>query len=90
MITMQEALALGCTTSQQSCPNWMINYLNESTNYGGTVNDTTGSRNYGYWTMSAASSSSANAWYVRFSGYVGISSTSSTGIGARAVVVVNK
>ena len=90
MITMQEAVALGCTSKSKSCPNFINNYLHDSTSSGGTVNDTTGSRNYGYWTMSAASSSSANAWYVRFSGYVGISSTSSTGIGARAVVVVNK
>ena len=89
MITMQEALSLGCTKSSQSCPNWMNNYLNESTSYGGTVNDTTGDHNYGYWTMSANSSDTSSVWYVDSYGSVG-SIQPYPYFGARAVVVVSK
>ena len=89
MITMQEALSLGCTTSDQSCPNWMNNYLNGSTSYGGTVNDTTGGDNYGYWAMSADSGAS-NAWRVDYDGKVYNYFTTRTNSGARAVVVVSK
>jgi hypothetical protein len=98
MITVQEAAALGCTTKSKSCPNWMNNYLYDSTSYGGTVNDNITLNgaygNYGYWTMSAESSSSYYAWYVFYTGYVsyynGTFSTASTSFGARAVVVVSK
>ena len=90
MITKQEATALGCTTSDKSCPNWMNNYLHNSTSYGGTVNDTTGDRNEGYWTMSASSSDSGSAWFVNYEGNVLRDRTTRTYYGARAVVVVSK
>ncbi len=94
MITMQEATAVGCTTSNLSCPNFMNNYLLDSTSNGGTVNDTHtengATYNGGYWTMSASSSDADHAWTVYYLGYVGRSSTSDTRTGARAVVVVNK
>ena len=89
MITMQEALALGCTTSSKSCPKFMNNYLSESTGNGGTVNDTTGGDNSIYWTMSANSSDTNDAWYVAHSGFVYYGTASASG-GARAVVVVSK
>ncbi len=87
MITIQETNALGCTTSSKSCPNWMNNYLYNSTSYGGTVSD---NNTYGYWTMSAYSSSSNYAWYVYFSGCVSYYYTTSTYSGARAVVEISK
>ena len=94
MITMQEAFSLGCTTTQKSCPKFMNNYLYDSTSYGGTVVDDTtansASHNYGYWTMSANSSSTNYAWCVRFSGIVYFYNTADTSYGARAVVVVSK
>ena len=94
MITMQEALALGCAQRDQSCPNWMNNYLYDSTSNGGTVvDDTTANgaeHNYGYWTMSANSSYSGFAWYVDSFGRVNDSNTTNTSYGARAVVVVSK
>jgi len=42
----------------------MNNYLNESTNYGGTVEQTGGEygRNYGYWTINSNLSGSTHAW----------------------------
>ena len=89
MITMQEAIALGCTIRERSCPNFMYNYLKESTSYGGTVNDTTGGDNSIYWTMSANSSDTNDAWYVAHSGFVYYGTASASG-GARAVVVVSK
>ena len=94
MITIQEALVVGCTTNSKSCPNWMNNYLYNSTSNGGTVNDTHtengASKNYGYWTMSADSSNSVLAWVVRVFGTRGNDYTDNTDYGARAVVVVNK
>ena len=95
MITTQEITNLGCTDAAKSCPNWMNNYLYNSTSYGGTVSDsstdpTTGSPNYGYWTMSAYSSSKNHAWYVYYNGNVRSNGTYRTYYGARAVVVVSK
>ena len=95
MITVQEAVNLGCTETPKSCPNWMNNYLYDSTNYGGTINDTsidstTESHNYGYWTMTANSSNVTISWYVYSSGFLSNYNNYSIGHGARAVVVVSK
>ena len=77
-----------------SCPDWMHNYLYQSTSYGGSYNDNTvnenGTYNYDYWTMSANSSDSPNAWLVRRAGSLSSDITSNAGIGARAVVVISK
>ena len=94
MITVQEAALLGCTTSDQSCPNWMNNYLSTSTSYRGTVNDTShgpnSTNNNGYWTMSANSFSDNSAWLVDQFGYLYRLGVISTNFGARAVVQVSK
>lgn len=97
MITLQETASLGCTTTSKSCPKWMYNYLKSSTSNGGTVNDTStgpsGNNNSGYWTMSAYSSTTNNAWFVRQSGvvyYGNVSYVDDTNYGARAVVQVSK
>lgn len=91
MVTVQEATSVGCTGSNNSCPNFMNNYLNTSTSNGGTVNDSTGSANYGYWTMSASSSyPGSGAHSVSYHGCENSNFTTDTGNGARAVVVVNK
>ena len=93
MITLQEASSFGCTTSNKSCPNWMNNYLYNSISYGGTVSDnsidpSSGSVNYGYWTMSARPA--GDAWRVIANGLVIYIGTFDVGMGARAVVVINK
>ena len=94
MITLQEAAALGCTSSSKSCPKWMNNYLQQSTSYAGTENDKShgpnGTSNTGYWTMSAYSSNTSDAWVVTQSGRVDYYTVYDTRYGARAVVVVNK
>ena len=95
MITVQEAVNLGCTETPKSCPNWMNNYLYDSTNYGGTINDTsidstTESHNYGYWTMTANSSNVTISWYVYSNGFLSNYNNYGIGHGARAVVVVSK
>ncbi len=94
MITAQEAGGLGCTSSIQSCPTWMNNYLYNSTSYGGTVTVTGGEygNNYGYWTMSAYSSSTSSiALFVNYGGRVNSNfNTTGTSFGARAVVVIDK
>ena len=92
MITVQEAADLGCTTTQKSCPIWLYNYLYNSKDYGGTVNDNsrdseTNLDNYGYWTMSASRS---GAWSVNYSGYMISHKTYDNLNGARAVVEVSK
>jgi len=89
LISVQEASSLGCTKDLQSCPVWMYNYLNNSTGYGGTV-DQTGDiygKNWGYWTMNAYSSNSSNVWYVSYHGIVITITTSNTRTSGRAVIV---
>lgn len=78
-----------------SCPDWMHNYLYGSKTHGGSYEDNTvnenGEYNYDYWTMSAYSSYSHNAWTVGRAGHLdGNRYTSHTVYGARAVVVINK
>lgn len=87
MITMQEVIKLGCSASDNSCPVWMHNYLNTSTSYGGTVDYGT---DYGYWTLSADSSTTTLAGSVRFRGFSTYLTTSNPNSGARAVVMINK
>ncbi len=86
MITMQEAMKVGCTTSSVSCPVWMYNYLNGSTGWNGT---NTGDNNSEYWTMSANSSYSDFAWMVDFTGRLDDNLTTRN-LGVRAVVVISK
>ena len=98
MITMQEAIALGCTASSQSCPVFLYNYSYNCTNYGGTVNDTSkigADYNYGSFTMNAKSDSNSSAWYISNSGKLSYTSTytynyNNIGYDLRAVVVINK
>ena len=93
MITQQEVASLGCTTTNQSCPIWMHNYLARSASYGGTKNDTNvgpdGGGNYGYWTLSASTASDSVAWVVMDFGKVN-SLWVSYYYGSRAVVEVHK
>lgn len=92
MITIQETNELGCTNESKSCPVWMTNYLNRSTEYGGTVNQTGGDygNNLGYWTMSANSSTTTNAEHVFFLGGMSGNKVTNSTFGARAVVVIDK
>lgn len=96
MITLQEATALGCVTSQKSCPIWMYNYLYNSTSYGATQNDNTTdpNTNSGYWTMSAYLSDKTRAWFIAREGVVYVNNqwglTTSNIFGARAVIEVSK
>ena len=76
-----------------SCPDWMHNYLYNSTTQGGSYNDNTqqsGSYDYGYWTMNAISDYQNRAWIVPNSGALGHNVTNSTSFSARAVVEINK
>ena len=95
MITLQEAVNLGCATTAKSCPTWMSNYLNGSTNYGGSVSDnstdaTTGAKNRGYWTMSVGISDVNKGWITTYGGSVSLAYNWDVNRGARAVVVVSK
>lgn len=76
-----------------SCPDWMHNYLYQSTSYGGSYNDNTANENgeydWNYWTMSSDSSYSLSSWNVTRAGHVG-SLGISTNLGARAVIQIDK
>jgi len=91
MITGQEAFNLGCTSSLQSCPIWMYNYMSSSTSYSGTENDTgNGTNNKAYWTLQARDGGNLSAiWNIGTSGSIG-SLSYANAVGARAVVVVSK
>ncbi len=79
--------------NQGSCPDWMHNYLHESTKFGGSYEDNTvnenGYYNNDYWTMSAAAGSSF-AWLVDCRGYLSSIYPFFSHYGARAVVVIAK
>ncbi len=86
VITVQEALALGCKQYEETCPNWMFNNV---------------SLNKGYWTMSARSTWYDNAITIYYGRIVSNDPNSSVGkmirmrntdylLGARAVVEINK
>lgn len=100
MITLQEAYAVGCrpyvdSSSVGSCPKWMYNYLDNSTSYGGIIDDNTitmnDKANKNYWTMTAISSNSTAAWHVGKVGYLGfLLGVTTTDTGARAVIVISK
>lgn len=86
LITMQEAVALGCTNARLSCPIWMYNYLKNSTAYSGTVNDESA---LVYWTSSAESSYMFGAWIINSADPLGYTySYSKVDSAARAVVVI--
>ena len=100
LITGQEAIKLGCKEEvSQSCPNWMNNYLQDSTSYGGTVNvpneeiSAEEAAYDSYWTMSGnhvyTASIAPAAWRITNHGEI------RNGLvinlhGARAVVVIDK
>ena len=77
-----------------SCPDWMHNYLWQSKNSGGSYNDDTVNENgvydYDYWTMSAYSGNTTNAWHVNHAGSLISSLTTDTSHSARAVVEITK
>ena len=77
-----------------SCPDWVHNYLYQSTSYGGSYNDNTvnkdGIYNYNYWIMSAISSSSAGVWTVHNEGSLYYYGAFYTGNGVRAVIQIDK
>ncbi len=80
--------------NQGSCPDWMHNYLWQSTSHGGSYNNYTVNENgvYDrcYWTMSAYSDNTARAWGVHGVGHLHFYNTTDIGVGARAVVEINK
>ena len=96
MITAQEAFAVGCTGSSSSgtCPIWMINYLKQSTQNGGTVDDTHtengATNNNGYYTMQAYAGTQNRAIILDQGGYLTDVAISRNFYGARAVIEINK
>ena len=98
LITANEAGEMGCQIwVDASCPKWMFNYLNYHANgnatfypvnESGSATDLAG--NYAYWTSSARSDNTTDALLVHRIGQVDIDDTTSTGYGARPVIVINK
>ncbi len=96
MITFQESFVVGCTGSSSSgtCPIWMNNYLKQSTQNGGTVDDihteNGATNNNGYYTMQAYTDSQNRAIILDQGGYLTDVAVSRNFYGARAVIVVTK
>ena len=103
MITAQEASSTGCLAYRSdgennynsgTCPEFMHNYLYQSTSNGGSYDDNTtdekGNYNISYWTMSAESTNSTTARAVHRAGYLYSHGSTDENIGARAVVEINK
>ncbi len=77
MITVQEANLLGCNGTKPSCPAWMYNDLDSTTNES-------------YWTMSAASATGIDAMNIDYNNGLNIYNVTNTSAGIRAVVEINK
>ncbi|MBO5414973.1 MAG: hypothetical protein J6A17_05045 [Bacilli bacterium] len=92
MITLQEALAVGCTETNKSCPIWMYNYMIGSIEYGGTSdgNVIEDPSNFGYWTMNTDTSGNSIAFGIHSAGRILGNFTYHGNFGARAVVVISK
>ena len=96
MITMLEASQVGCLVANRgSCPDYMHNYLYHSTDnglgsYNNNTHNETNEYDWGYWTMSASTENNTYAWRVIRLGKLESGSTSSTSVGARAVVEITK
>ena len=91
LISVEEAVQVGCKPSTIECPKYMYNYLKEATLIGGT-NDGT---DYRYWTMNARTEDIYNTYaYSIEMGEIGASAvetaTGSYSSGVRPVVVINK
>ncbi len=89
MITLQEAVVLGCTKTKLTCPIWIANYLKYSAANGGTISITQSSD--AIWTMNAEDSQIAVTILPRYLDHnyaYGWNSRFERGV--RAVVVVNK
>ena len=88
LISLQEAIYVGCSKNSGTCPKWMYNYLYSSSSYGygGVDDNTTG--NMGYWTLQTGGP--YGAWYVAYTGSIEDSYVDFTSYGARAVVVISK
>ena len=96
LITVQEALKLGCQyIAPHTCPNFMNNYLYNSINNGGTMDDkhleNGASNNSGYWTMNTISSSYNHVFAIVNDSSISRSfTTKDLNRSVRAVVVVSK
>ena len=82
LITYTEAGYLGCTTSGNSCPEWMIK---------GTITDnsTTYNEVLGYWTSSPIAGTTYGAWTVRNDRYLGKHHADNAYRGIRPVITVD-
>lgn len=80
MITIQEAVALGCTETSGSCPKWMV------------VNTPKSVGNEGYWTMNAYTGNDYLAWNIYYSAgvFYNNSVNRENYNGIRAVIVISK
>ena len=88
-----EVMGVGCTTSNGSCPTWLMEYMT----YWNVANDKYSMNNnseayqnqiYGYWLLSSYPGDSASARRVRFYGSVYGGSTTGGSYGARPVITV--
>ena len=89
-----EVTGAGCTTSQGSCPTWLMEnmtYLNVSNDKYSMNNNSEAYQNqiYGYWLLSSLPGYSNFARYVRYYGYVGYDYTAYGYYGARPVITVS-
>ena len=91
LISVEEAVQVGCKPSTIECPKYMYNYLKEATLIGGT-NDGT---DYRYWTMNARTEDIYNTYaYSIEMGEIGASAVETSSgdypSGVRPVIVINK
>ena len=68
LLTYAEANAIGCTTTRESCPNWMYGNLNNT----GSDRDGGGCYKIGYWLSTASASDAYAVWDISWQGILSI------------------
>ena len=76
------------TTTGASNYDWLFDYTNGCTSYGCNISDAS---NYGYWTSTAVSGNTNNAWFVRRSGTLYSGNVDYAALcGVRPVITISK
>ena len=88
IISLQELVDLGCTTTAGSCPIYIYNFTYGCSSYSSCPNEIyTNKNNWGYWTINT---SDTGIWLVNRRGYVDQSGATNPNRGVRAGVTISK
>ena len=79
-----------CTSTNGSCPLWMVNYLAKSTYYTSELKKNSTGSNYGYWLLDTLKNSNGYIELIYFDGSIFANYHSSPNYGIRPVISIPK